>query len=211
MLDNYSMLPNGVIKQNIITEEFKYDVEYIKERYDSEAYKDNVKKMSFMRLGYVIGSLGYIPQSILDVGYGNGDFLKACSTIILNCYGNDVNDYPLPWEVSFVDDIMKSEYEVITFFDALEHFEDIYFVKDLKCKYIVISVPNCHYFSDEWFKEWKHRRENEHLYHFNEKSLIKFMDECGYDMVNVSNIEDSIRKNNHDYTNILTGTFKKRI
>jgi hypothetical protein len=210
MLENFSMLPNGVIKQDIITEKFEYDVNYVKERYDSKAYEDNVKKMSYLRLGYIIGSIGYVPQSILDVGYGNGDFLKACSNIILNCYGNDVNDYPLPWEVSFVKNIMAAEYEVITFFDSLEHFEDILFVKGLKCKYIGISVPNCHYFSDEWFKEWKHRRENEHLYHFNEKSLIKFMDECGFDMINISNIEDSIRKNNEDYTNILTGFFKKR-
>lgn len=205
------MLPNGVIKQDT-TEDFKYDVEYIKERYDSEAYKDNVKKMSYMRLGYVIGSIGYIPQSILDVGYGNGDFLKACSNIIDYCYGNDVNNYPLPEGICYQPQIISSgTYDVITFFDSLEHFKDISFVKDLNCKYVVISIPNCHYFSDEWFEKWKHRRENEHLYHFNEKSLIKFMDECGFDMVNISNIEDSIRKNNEDYPNILTGTFKKRI
>jgi hypothetical protein len=42
--------------------------------------------------------------------------------------------------------------------------EDIEFVKDLKCHYVCISLPWCHYFSDEWFETWKHRKPNEHLW-----------------------------------------------
>jgi hypothetical protein len=72
-----------------------------------------------------------------------------------------------------------------------------------------VSLPNCHYFSDEWFETWKHRRPNEHLWHFNETSLINFMNEIGYSKVNICNIEDTIRKHSHDYSNILTGIFKK--
>ena len=46
--------------------------------------------------------------------------------------------------------------------------EGLEFVKKLKCKYILISVPCCHYYSDDWFKNWKHRRPDEHIFHFNE-------------------------------------------
>ena len=64
-------------------------------------------------------------------------------------------------------------YDIITFYDSLEHFEEIEFVKKLKCNYICISVPNCHYKNDEWFRNWKHRKPNEHLWHFNSKSHIR--------------------------------------
>ena len=40
--------------------------------------------------------------------------------------------------------------------------------------------------SDDWFRSWKHRREDEHIFHFNDQSLID------------------------DNKNILTGIFKKK-
>ena len=92
---------------------------------------------------------------------------------------------------------------------SLEHFEDISFVKDLPCSYVCISLPWCHYFSDEWFENWKHRRPDEHLWHFNRNSLNEFMQECGFESIATSNIEDIIRKNNEQYSNILTGIFEK--
>ena len=66
--------------------------------------------------------------------------MKVCKDIIPNCYGYDISTYPIPEGVvcfSFKDKF----YEVITFFDSLEHFEDIEFVKDLKCSYVCVSVP----------------------------------------------------------------------
>jgi len=57
---------------------------------------------------------------------------------------------------------------------------------------------------------WKHRRPDEHLWHFNEKSIENFFNEMGYDMVDYSNIEDLIRTTEHEYPNILTCIFKKR-
>ena len=89
-------------------------------------------------------------------------------------------------------------------------FEDIEFVKDLKCRAVCISVPHCHYTSDEWFEKWKHRRPDEHLWHFDKDSLVNFMERMGYIMVSCSNLEDTIRKNPpQEETNILTCVFKK--
>ena len=80
----------------------------------------------------------------------------------------------------------------------------------MKCRAICISVPDCHYPNDEWFEKWKHRRPNEHLWHFNKDSLEKFMERMGYVLVSHSSIEDTIRKNsNQEQTNILTCVFKK--
>jgi hypothetical protein len=207
MLENYEQLPNGVIQQ-INRSPFSYGADY------SGAYNklgEIGNRMSYLRLGYLLGVIKEIPDSILDIGYGNGSFLAAASTAIQNCYGSDVSDaYPLPNGLTYVESPYDNYYDVVTMFDVLEHFDDIYDIKNLNCKYLFVSMPWCHYFSDDWFANWKHRKPNEHLYHFNGVSLYTFMDEIGFDVIDISNIEDCIRKPVDNNKNILSGIFKKR-
>jgi primosomal protein N'' len=92
---------------------------------------------------------------------------------------------------------------------VLEHFDNIYEIKNLKTKYVLISVPECHHPSDKWFEEWKHRRPDEHLWHFDKNALQNFFAEIGYEMVAISNIEDAIRKPVTSLSNILTCLFRK--
>ena len=165
--------------------------------------------MSNLRLGNIIGSISKVPKSILDIGYGSGNFLETAKNLIPYCYGNDISGYTIPPGCEFVSDIFNQYFEVITFFDSLEHFDDIYFLNALKCNYIVISLPWCHYFDDDWFENWKHRKPDEHLWHFNSTSLTRFMKSQGFVTINITDIEDSIRKHGFSYSNILTGVFKK--
>ena len=204
MLDNYEKDLNGVIKQINCTP-FSYDYSYA-DNYNTLPTNDI---MSHLRLGYIVGSLGKMPESILDVGYGNGAFLNLAKNST-TCYGHDISQYPIPEGVSFVENILENYYEVISFFDVIEHFSNPYFLKDLNCKYIVCSLPHCHNFSDRWFEDWKHRKPNEHLWHFNEESLVKFFDVQGYSKINTSNFEDVVRKTKEEYCNILSGVFLKR-
>jgi hypothetical protein len=208
MLENYTKDKFGVIHQ-ISHKNFDYDFNYIHSSYDT--YGNINRNMSCLRLGYIVGVINKYPESILDVGYGNGDFLSLCEKNIKSCYGNDISGYQIPENCKFIDDIFSQEFEVITFFDVLEHFNEIDFVSNLRCKYIVISLPWCHYFSDEWFSAWKHRKENEHLHHFNDISLVEFMKNSGFECVSLTNVEDIIRKPIDKNKNILTGIFKKII
>jgi hypothetical protein len=207
MLFNYKKLHNGVIAQ-IDREEFRYGFDY------SNAYNNLGElgmQMAYLRLGYFMGVVNENIDSLLDVGYGNGDFLKAATNYIPNCYGNDVeNNYPLPSNVEYVNSIYGRHYTLITMFDVLEHLPDIYSINKLQCDYLYVSLPWCHYFSDGWFDKWKHRKPNEHLYHFNDTSLCNFMDEVGFECIAISNIEDCIRKPVDENKNILSGIFKKR-
>jgi hypothetical protein len=206
MIENYRKLENGVIEQ-IEKHPFDYNFDY------SNSYNklgEIGTRMAYLRLGHLIGSIGFVPESIMDIGYGNGDFLKACQNIIPKCYASDVSVYPAPEGCEFVKDAYSVKVEVATFYDVLEHYQDIYEVKNIQANYLVVSLPNCHYFNNEWFEKWKHRKQNEHLWHFNESSLIKFMSEIGYEVINITNLEDTIRKNDQDYSNILTGVFKRK-
>lgn len=207
MISNYRKTQDGVIEQ-VERNPFNYNIDYSDSRYSIFNDRGNILNL---RLGYIIGTIGKIPESLMDVGYGNGDFQEACKGCIPVLYGNDIPPaYPLPEGVLSVEDITKQEVEVITFFDSLEHFQDIEFVKDLKCKYVVISLPWCYGGdNDTWFENWKHRKPDEHLYHFTEKSLTAFMKRQGYSLINFCNLEDKVRVDKTLSPNILTATFYK--
>jgi Methyltransferase domain len=210
MLANYKRHTNGLISQ-VSCKPFPYGFDY------SDNYNklgELGQRMAHLRLGYLLGSIGKIPENIIDVGYGNGDFLKVASQIVPTCYGTDVgNSYPLPEKAKFVpaSELYSRKFEVVCFFDVLEHFDNIYDIANIDTEYFCISLPNCDYKSDEWFESWKHRKPDEHLWFFDEHSLVNFMDEIGYDKVNTSYIEDTIRKDVNNSPNILSGIFKKKL
>jgi len=208
MIHGYSVNEHRIIKQDI-TEKFKYDQEYITNGYGS--IPDKVVNMAHLRLGVLGGIIGDLKSpSILEVGYGNGAFLSVCqqSKLFSKVYGFDINGIDVPMGCEFINDIYSKPFDIVCFFDSLEHFQNIYDIKNLKSKYVYISLPNCHNgLDDEWFTNWKHRKPNEHLWHFNKDSLSTFMTSIGYDTMFMSNIEDSIRQSSVESHNILTGMF----
>jgi SAM-dependent methyltransferase len=206
MLSNYELTQDGVITQ-IKRKPKTYDTNYFE--YYNRMFEQTIN-MSYLRLGHLIGSLDKIPDSILDVGYGTGAFLSIASKTVSQCYGFDVTDIRIPVGCKRVQDITTDKYDVVCFFDSLEHMEDIEIIKQVKANYICISTPWCHYLSDEWFKNWKHHKPNEHLWYFNDKALIKFMNRMGYDCISITAVEDIIRKIHPTLPNIITGIFKRR-
>jgi len=207
-MDNYETLSNGVIKQKLVTK-ITYDYNY-SNKYNQ--YGENGNYLSYLRYGILLGVLQKNPTSIVDIGYGNGSFLTVCKKHIDTVYGCDISDYPVPEGCVKIALNDISNVDVACFFDSLEHFEDISFVKTLDVNYVFISVPWCHNLSDEWFMNWYHRRENEHLYHFNDTSIVNFFNECGYDCIYKGCFEDIIRKNStlNGLPNILSCVFVRR-
>jgi hypothetical protein len=201
MLDGYSINQHGVIQQ-IEPAPISYNTDYILNRYHQYPLS---KAMGFLRWGFLIGAIGETPDSICDVGYGSGDFLESANS--KNKYGIEINDWPLPPGCQLGN--YGSYYDVFTFYDSLEHFESIDFLKDLNCKYLAITVPSCnHPENDEWFRSWKHRRFNEHLWHFNGATLRSQMKEYGYQQITSQPVEDAIRKNGAE-PNTITSIFRK--
>ena len=212
--DKYCVLDNGVIKEINITNMCSYDLEYTANRYVQNITEMQAYNMAFLRLGNVIGAIGHIPVSILDVGYGSGVFLKAAAEIIKDANGYDIPpSYPIDSDKITIQDTMYSRhYELVTFFDSLEHFPNIYEIKNLDADYIYISCPWCHFEDDhdkDAFMSWKHRRPGEHLWHFGIQGLRNFMAELSFEYIMHSNIEDAIRKPIRNEANILSALFKK--
>ena len=116
MLKNYKKDINGVIRQIKINGKFNYDQNYSKIRYDRLGQIGDY--MSLMRFGYIVKIIKRLPKSILDVGYGNGSFIKCAHSIMnKNCYANDIDPpYPLKNKnIKFESDIFRKSYDVITF------------------------------------------------------------------------------------------------
>lgn len=207
MIDNYEMIENGHWHQIETTGEMmKYDEKYI------QYYTKMDNSMSKLRYDLIIHHVGLF-RTILDVGYGDGNFLQYCFNRDKFCYGNDISNYPLPKGIDFVENVSDIEVDVITFFDSLEHRPEadlLPFLKSIKAKHIVVSLPWMHQsLGAEWFRTWKHRKENEHYHHFDYHGLIDLLHKAGYETIHVGNEEDAIRKPVTYLPNILTVIAKK--
>lgn len=212
MIDGYRIVEHGIVKQ-INPMPFDYGKNY----QDALVARGELNNyMSYLRYGYLIGSLnGAVPSSILDIGYGDGSFLNVCKQMIPRCFGYDISGVPVPEGCTEIKNLAQEEefFDVACFFDSLEHFHDINVIHDLNCRYVYISLPECHYLSDEWFKNWKHRKPDEHIWHFNANALVSFFLGSGYGLVKLSRVEDVIRKdvdaNGNRVRNILSAIFRK--
>jgi 23S rRNA U2552 (ribose-2'-O)-methylase RlmE/FtsJ len=150
---------------------------------------------------------GHIPdileKSLLDYGYGRGNFLKYVNGEFRQLYGYDINGTELPEGVRAFD---GSATDIITMFDVLEHLQLNPYPFPFKPEYFVISVPNRPLVGQ--MATWKHLKPNEHINHFNKESLTALMKSWGYEAIVTGYVEDVIRVGAPN--NILTGIFKKQ-
>jgi len=196
--------PGHLFQQKLTGQPPDYSATYSKTRYDTYNTNDVMSELRYRVLKETIGNF----TSILDFGYGNGAFLKECERQKKVTYGYDISDYPVPSKTIKVDDPNNVEVDVITFFDSLEHLleEDLVsFLRNKKCKHFCISVPWYHESKGtSWFESWKHRRENEHIHHFDAHGLIGLLTDIDCKVVYVGNPEDKVRIPNSNLPNILT-------
>lgn len=206
--DNYTYGKDalGVLHQ-LDPKPFVYDPKYV-DTYHKPEYKDKSNQLMALRIAFLKGAVKQPIHSLLDVGFGDGSFLDYCEGIVQNRFGTDVTGLDVPRGCKKVELFDQYTYDVVTFWDSLEHFKDIDFLKYLNTKYVAISLPNmC---TIEQFETWKHRKPNEHLHFFDYQSLTTFMASQGYAYVTHGYIEDKIRVGElKTQPNILTGVYKK--
>ncbi len=180
----------------------KYDQDYVDSRYGSYPTTDI---MSFLRAGFL---RAYVPPgALLDVGYGNGAFARAAEKCGYTVAGVDVHGH----DYGVTEHALSSpqHYQVVTFFDSLEHFQDLEAVRELlgRTNYAMVSFP-CR---PRWFPSdlsWKHYRPGEHLHYFSSLSILRLFSR--FHLLSDSDLEDSIRgKLERSEQNIQTMVFKR--
>lgn len=187
---------------------FTYDAKYVA-IYDTPAYKQGEAQLMEIRTGFVRAAFGSWPESLQDNGCGNGAFLKKAMKVIDHVWGKDVTGHVIEGcNLTTFD----QPADVYTFWDVLEHIEDLSFLRGLDCKMIAVSLPYCHELpGTDWFdNQYKHRKPNEHVHHFNPETLRNTMELYGWHEVLASNGEDMVRKSTHGRQNIHTAAFKRK-
>lgn len=204
----YEVDQYGVIVQ-VDHRPYVYDAAY-SAIYDTEAYRQQSDILQAMRMGFVHAAHGGPINSLIDIGYGNGAFINFAKQHIPYVYGHDITGVDITGAL-IVPDMVKAD--VACFWDVLEHFPEISFVRNLPYDTICISLPYCHFLTrgKDWFdNEYPHRKPDEHIRHFNEHSLRVMMDALGWRMVAVSGHEEIVRKSKHGLQNILSAAFKRK-
>ena len=209
----YTCDDQGVVHQ-LYYDLYNYDKEYV-QTYDTPEYKQASEVLNNIRFAFVCGALGREPNSILDFGYGNGDFLKVAHRHGVNAVGFDLTGVEIEGITTYKDTLPeKVGREVVTFWDAIEHVEFMKTVINADfCPYFVAVTVPClpiPFSNDEFedvFSDWKHRKPNEHLHHFTPLSLKLFMQKQGYKLLSLCHIEDYVRVNKDCKPNTVTAFF----
>jgi hypothetical protein len=184
------------IYHQVESEPFSYSKDYVC------STKLSYKSTAFLRLGYLFN---YLPiksdWNVLDYGAGRGLFVsvmrKACPRVV----GFDVVegiDDDLVAGPEFLSSMKIVTWDLVTFFDSIEHCEDIDdTLSSFKTDNICISVPELpeKRFEMWWLRCWPHFKPNEHLWYFTASGLREFVKRHGFQHIYYQgNIEDGLRK-----------------
>lgn len=198
----------GYTKQ-IIIEKFDYNQKYFEKGYKNAP----LTEMAWLRVGLIFNYIGLTNKPLLDFGYGFGDFIKAAGFAGYKTYGYDVSDVEVEFDtIENLDDYPSGRWGVVTMFDSFEHIHDLSIVFDIKTDYFTITVPNfTNRLDEDNIRAWRHYKPNEHLHYFTSRALKSLFSRHGYDLVDVIDIEDLIRKSAQKESNTLTYIFKHRV
>jgi hypothetical protein len=211
MIENYRVDSLGVVHQIQFTP-ITYDATYISYY---QAKSDRTIKLGYQRLGWILGLLSRIPDSVLEIGYGTGTFIEAARiTGVPRCAGCDIADYPLPDGVQFLawEQALEQSWDLVAMFDVLEHVPDLSFLSRLKTDHLALAVPYCRWreLGDDWFRNWRMLLPNEHLHHFDPDSLVACLASHGFEKVTLNTFEDGIRlRDGETGPNIISGFFRR--
>ena len=209
MLDNYRVDEFGVIHQ-VRWRPKRYDAAYLSYY---EGLRERTIKLGYQRLGWVLGRVGKLPTSVLEIGYGLGTFLEAAQMAgVPDCCGCDIAEYPLPEGCRFLqwEAALDRSWEHSALFDVLEHIPDLSFLAQLRTNSLSLAVPYCRWreLGDDWFRDWRMRLPDEHLHHFDRESLVALLSSYGFHCKELNTYEDGLRlRDGETGPNVLCGFF----
>jgi hypothetical protein len=160
------------------------------------------REMSLLRIGFLKAFVN--GGRLLDVGYGTGAFVRAAEEAGFHAFGSDLHQVPcnVP-EINIDED--KSLWDVVTFFDSLEHFADFETVRRLlaRARHVLVSLPLAPP-GFPWERHWKHYKPGEHLHFFTAESLQKLI---GKPLRKATDLEDVIRGRVGHRQNVYTAFY----
>lgn len=165
----------------------KYDLDYYENML--REYSKTGEKIAAIRWGW-LASLN--PTTVLDYGSGVGWF-RAWRPKGVEVYSYDMGIYPQ----TGIDLIM---YDVVCFWDVLEHILDFTQIEPLLAlaRNVAVTLPIMP--EKERYDQWKHFKPGEHLHYFTAATLDALFSKYGFKMIKTGQPECPPRK---DITSVL--------
>ncbi len=169
-----------------------------------QAYKNKQStndNMSFLRIGWLSGffGCGLKNMTVVDVGSGNGSFVKAGQPIFKKICGYDVAG-----ESITESELLNTPWDLAVFSDVIEHMPDIAYIFTIPWRFAFISFPETPKVQDQsQLHGWRHYKPDEHVWCLNADGMEKFVEDNGCVVIERANFEDLIRVRwNQDHPNI---------
>ena len=131
--------------------------------------------------------------TILDVGIGDGAFLRAMSDVApgMRLRGVDVN----PAAIAYLDEqgwcgTLELQYDVVTFWDSLEHFRDPRVPLRAVGRVALVSLPIFTDAADAVTS--KHFKPEEHFWYFTRHAFRAFAEQEGFDVLDILATESAL-------------------
>ena len=157
-----------------------------------EAYWFKYQKMEMTDIGKALNKARldmvnkYQWESLIDIGIGSGAFIRE----LPNAYGFDINPKAIEWLKGVGKYKEPEPIDAMTFWDSLEHIHNPTQLLDNIKKIVFISTPI--YDDKDHVLRSKHFRPDEHCWYFTKDGLIDFMANFGFYMVEYSDIETEL-------------------
>jgi SAM-dependent methyltransferase len=183
-----------------------YDADYA-HQYDHRPHRE----MSILRWNFIQRWLRLPAGScVLDIGYGNGALLKHARARGMEVFGIDVHgeNFGIPT----VDYDTDRHFDLICFFDSLEHLPSFDCLFRLRAAHVVVSLPAVPDYLLQAPHRWRHYKPGEHLHYFSAHSLSVLMSTWGLRRrIADGSPEDALRGklqiDGRDYDNIYTAVY----
>ncbi len=164
---------------------FEYDADY------KQSQSTNTD-MSYLRIGWLASFLPYSvlkKMTVVDIGSGNGTFVRVGQSVFGSCCGFDVQGESITRE-----ELYGTHWDMVVLSDVLEHFEDIEDLFKMKWEFAFISFPETPLVQDQdQLRGWRHFKPNEHLWCLNVAGMVQWFESHECKVLGRSNVEDLIR------------------
>lgn len=134
------------------------------------------------------------PPSLLDVGIGDGAFLRAIENLAwLRAYGCDINPAGIAYLIErgqLATFEAPRSFDVVTFWDSLEHIRDPRPALAAAAHVAIVSIPIFTDAADAVTS--KHFRPDEHFWYFTRHAFTVFAEQEGFEVVDILATEVAI-------------------
>ena len=180
-----------------------YDQSYF-DKYVGYAGTEMGKKINEFRVA-LLSSVWLPKDRVLDVGIGCGSFVSAARGAGIECCGYDCNPAARRWLAEREWEGKLTEgFQVVTFWDSLEHMEDPWQALRSVGRVALVSLPVAAD-GESWLRS-KHFRKDEHRWYWNKVGFERFASSCGFRVEGVSDQESKLGRDS-----ILTFTLRLNV